>query len=664
MRFSCSSCNAQYMISDEKVGPGGVKVRCKKCGTIIPVKRAPAVAPTIEAAAPSPFVTEQTPRAAPGEGTLETELGTAFQNVFGGGSAGLASEHGAAVAEAPAPGDGASTLAEAATTAAAGGPAPSAEAFDDWYVAVDDDQVGPIPASSVKSRWESGEVGPDTLAWRPGMADWSAISSIPEMAQYLAPVARGGKAAPFGAAAAPAPAGLAAHAAQSEPKEAPRAAAPTPTPSTVAGLNGAARDGEWHPAAASALAALASEEMASLARPEPNRAASTPAQGAPAAGGSLLERMELPDGGVDPTNVVPLPLKGLDPTGEAALKTKKPAAAAESTQIRELKKTTTRSMLYIALAMVALFAVGIGVVVAMMRPSREAPRATAQPESAPATAASAPSAPAPAPAPAPSPAVAAAPTPSSPPASASGTSTSTPPAASNAVPGTPEAAPPPAAASAPAPREPERVAEAQQKEPPARAEPPRRRRQDAPQRVVEKPAKRSRRLAQANEPVPAAPPVQAPAQQAPPPPAPAPRATESDDEIDKILSGSGGSAPAQASPQNGNGAARKRSVYVPPAIGSDLPENVSVSQINEAVLGQKPALLRCIEQQKAADSGTSGTLKMRWVIAGDGGVKDVRVLSDEFSKQPIAGCISGVVKGLHFPRSRTSGQEVVFPFKF
>jgi len=35
MKFTCDSCGAAYMISDDKVGPGGVKVRCKKCGNVV-----------------------------------------------------------------------------------------------------------------------------------------------------------------------------------------------------------------------------------------------------------------------------------------------------------------------------------------------------------------------------------------------------------------------------------------------------------------------------------------------------------------------------------------------------------------------------------------------------------------------------------------------------
>jgi predicted Zn finger-like uncharacterized protein len=48
MKFSCDSCHAQYMISDEKVGAAGVRVRCKKCGNVIHVKRVEEAAPPQE----------------------------------------------------------------------------------------------------------------------------------------------------------------------------------------------------------------------------------------------------------------------------------------------------------------------------------------------------------------------------------------------------------------------------------------------------------------------------------------------------------------------------------------------------------------------------------------------------------------------------------------
>ena len=52
MKFTCDSCGAQYMISDDKVGPSGVKVRCKKCGNVVLVRRTAEVAAAAEAPAP------------------------------------------------------------------------------------------------------------------------------------------------------------------------------------------------------------------------------------------------------------------------------------------------------------------------------------------------------------------------------------------------------------------------------------------------------------------------------------------------------------------------------------------------------------------------------------------------------------------------------------
>src|SRR5271169_6292829 len=90
MRFACDSCRAQYMISDEKVGPRGVKVRCKKCGHVIHVRRTEAeaegaVAALQEADAPPP-----TPDAPTEEsnnifsGVDEEEIGAAFDQALGG----------------------------------------------------------------------------------------------------------------------------------------------------------------------------------------------------------------------------------------------------------------------------------------------------------------------------------------------------------------------------------------------------------------------------------------------------------------------------------------------------------------------------------------------------------------------------------------------------
>jgi hypothetical protein len=101
-----------------------------------------------------------------------------------------------------------------------------------------------------------------------------------------------------------------------------------------------------------------------------------------------------------------------------------------------------------------------------------------------------------------------------------------------------------------------------------------------------------------------------------------------------------------------------------PAPRSDLPESLSAAQINDAVAARLSSLRSCIQEQRSADPSSKGTLRLRWVIAGDGAVQDVKNLSGEYEGQPISRCIAGIVKGIKFPASRTRGQEVVFPFKF
>jgi len=574
MRFSCDSCGAQYMISDEKVGPGGVKVRCKRCSHVVLVKPAPAAPPVVEPA-PEPPAAPPAPgegAARSGEAGLDAELGQAFDNAFGGGSLG---------AETSPPADAPQEPPEPPPEPEP----PAAPAEVEWYVAIADAQVGPLLPSGVKSKWEAGEVGPDTLVWRSGMADWTALSGVPELAQLLAPVPRPQQ-RPAGRVAEPAPA--------HEPARAPEPAS--------------ASDPGWKPAAATALAALASQELAAAASkpPEPERPAP----------GSIVDRLNLPEGGVEPTGMVPLSIRSVEATGETLLAPKaRREEPRESTEVRQLRKSSGRWRAAL-LAVLGLLVGGgaaawwTGIVPGFGRTVPQ-PAVTA----------------APAPAAIPAPAA----TPTAPP-----TAAATPAAGAAAAPVAqaeptpaprPEPTPAPRVDPTPAPR-PKAAAAA-----PARAKPE--------PKGKRKPERKVATAERAAAPEPTA---------APRKPAGDPLLDlggGGDDELSKELSGAG-----------------KKHVYVPPAPGSDLPDRVTDPQIIEAVLGKKPALAGCVEQQRAADPGTRGTLLLRWGIAPDGSVREVRSLSSEYAKQPIVPCISAVVKSIRFPRSRLGREVESFPFKF
>ncbi|HSN13209.1 MAG TPA: GYF domain-containing protein, partial [Anaeromyxobacteraceae bacterium] len=299
MKFTCDSCNAQYMISDEKVGPTGVKVRCKKCGHVITVRRGAEAEAAASPEAPAPAAP------APSGDGLDAELGSAFDSAFGEKPPAPAPSPDLDATQAMSPEDArkiAATQSEGAST--------------EWYVAIGEAQVGPLPIADVKRKWEHGDVGPDSLVWRPGMGDWSPLSTVSELAAVLSPIPRPApRAAPSAAAAAPARGGTPAFGTP----------AVTPAPST------AAPDATWKPAGASALAALASEELQARAAPVE---APKPAP-KPAGARSLVEQMNLADqGGVEPTGALPLSIKGVERTDESPIR-RKSSVAVRQEEVRQ-----------------------------------------------------------------------------------------------------------------------------------------------------------------------------------------------------------------------------------------------------------------------------------------------------------------------------------------
>ncbi|MBS1111280.1 MAG: family finger-like protein [Anaeromyxobacteraceae bacterium] len=257
MRFSCEGCDSKYMISDDKVGPAGVKVRCKKCGHVTLVRRS------------------------------EPE---------GAGA------HGGIV---------------------------DAE----WWVAIDEQPVGPVGIAVVQHHWDQGEIGPESLVWYSGLAEWAPIASVPELHGHLG----GGMAV---APPAPVPA------AESPPPDAP----------------GPAPEEEWRPGAASALAALDEPEQRMAPGPsalsEADVLARDEAQAAPPP-----PPAESPVAGTDPTGVVPLPMAGLERTGERRVSgtpgPRGPQPRRHSSHAPRKESRSLAAVLLVALVVVGVVAAGL-----------------------------------------------------------------------------------------------------------------------------------------------------------------------------------------------------------------------------------------------------------------------------------------------------------------
>jgi predicted Zn finger-like uncharacterized protein len=65
-------------------------------------------------------------------------------------------------------------------------PAAAADQQGVWYIVVEGEQVGPLAESDIAGRLSRGEINPDTLIWKDGLADWVKISTVPELSNAVA----------------------------------------------------------------------------------------------------------------------------------------------------------------------------------------------------------------------------------------------------------------------------------------------------------------------------------------------------------------------------------------------------------------------------------------------------------------------------------------------
>jgi hypothetical protein len=106
--------------------------------------------------------------------------------------------------------------------------------------------------------------------------------------------------------------------------------------------------------------------------------------------------------------------------------------------------------------------------------------------------------------------------------------------------------------------------------------------------------------------------------------------------------------------------------YVPPSPRGEgeIPERLAQSDIMKVVVAAKPAIVKCVNEQKKRNPALSGKLVMRWTVQTSGKTTGVAVMSDEHKKTYMAQCISGLVKQWTFPKHRKQGEPIDFPFTF
>lgn len=104
--------------------------------------------------------------------------------------------------------------------------------------------------------------------------------------------------------------------------------------------------------------------------------------------------------------------------------------------------------------------------------------------------------------------------------------------------------------------------------------------------------------------------------------------------------------------------------YIPPEPGGGTPERLQQSDIMQVVLNNKPAIVKCVNEQKQKDPSLSGKLVMRWTVQTSGKTTGVSCRTDEFRTSYMATCITGLIKGWAFPKHQKQGDPIDFPFTF
>jgi predicted Zn finger-like uncharacterized protein len=607
MRFICDSCRAQYMISDDKVGASGVKVRCKKCGHVIIVRRQAesgagagaeadaALRGLQEMSAPSnPLAEATTGESSIFSGVDDDEIGAAFDSALGERS------------DAPPPtedldstrvmdGDAVARLAalsEGNVPPDSDAAPPTAHA---WYVAIDDKQTGPLTPDAIREHWDRGEIGPDSLTWRQGLEDWVPLSEVVELASWLAPRPARPVFTPSGTGSAPV---------VTVPVESAfsaggvtrtvRTEVPTPVP----------EPGAWRPSASAALASLVKDEIDALSKPELPPPGPDPA---PAARG-LLEvppaPAEMPAAQVNGRTARSETPSHVTPAERPAF----PAAYPYVTRPHQ----ASRKGLFIGLGVGAVVLAGLVAAVGylFLRSEKAAPVAAVV-----------------APPPVETPKVAT-PAPAKPPSGVN-TPPVQPPAATTVTPSVPS------------------VAKVTPAVPPSETGTSLHRGGKRGSRTGGNGSGHADEVASASEPRSSG------------------SRSKADDLFDEVF-GSGGGGGEKKSGDSGK--AGKRSAYVPPEPGSsstEVPDRLPKGDIMSVVLANKPSIVRCVNEQKSRDPNLHGTLVVHWTIQTSGKTTAVQPMTDPFKSSYMATCLTGLVKSWTFPKHKYQpGEPVDFPFTF
>ena len=173
MKFACPKCTTRYSIADDKV-PAATTLRfpCKKCGTVIRLRRKTAGGTQNKVAPSGPAIREPV---APVD-VVSTRVAnlSEINKLRAEAAHDFSSEHEATRVSSRAEID--KVLGERRGSTEP----PAKEQEGEWYVLVAGKQKGPMTADEVLAMLDRKEIDKRTYVWRDGLGDWQHLGSVAE----------------------------------------------------------------------------------------------------------------------------------------------------------------------------------------------------------------------------------------------------------------------------------------------------------------------------------------------------------------------------------------------------------------------------------------------------------------------------------------------------
>ncbi len=175
MKFICEKCKTKYSIADEKVRRKVLKIRCKNCSNII-VVREPVGAKDVGAADPNQVNSSGKPLEQAFDGAFRprphrpsiSNLALRVSPTSIISTKPMEKEHAPLAAMPPEFLEEEGALIE-----------------DEWFLAIDGNQFGPMAFSELCSRVKRGEARDEAFVWRDGFDEWLEINQVPELKPFL-----------------------------------------------------------------------------------------------------------------------------------------------------------------------------------------------------------------------------------------------------------------------------------------------------------------------------------------------------------------------------------------------------------------------------------------------------------------------------------------------